>query len=286
MKAATLSGGSTKGIAHIGALKAMNDNGYFPEIIAGTSIGSIVAFAYACGRLKELEAIFDSLKATNIMSKPPMNNTGKLGLSAYWNLFTKGYMADLDNLRYNLMELISPEDHASMKVICYAMSVDLANGKRVVKRLDEISYKDAIDACIESSSIPIINKLPKWMGQIFADGGVRTHNPGYWLLQSKLHPITELVSVYTRPRQPRLPHFKGGNAFQTLSRTIDIMNLEISKNDEMSERYYAKKQKVKLYQVFSPSILKGLYDTNNERLIKLKLETEKTTKEKLRKYEN
>ena len=44
-----LSGGGIRGIAHAGALKAMEDNGIKIDIIGGTSAGSIVASLYAMG---------------------------------------------------------------------------------------------------------------------------------------------------------------------------------------------------------------------------------------------
>lgn len=44
-----LSGGGAKGIAEIGALKVLEDAGIQPDLIAGTSIGSIVGGLYALG---------------------------------------------------------------------------------------------------------------------------------------------------------------------------------------------------------------------------------------------
>lgn len=44
-----LAGGGVKGAAHIGAIKALEENGIKVEAIAGTSIGSIVASLYAMG---------------------------------------------------------------------------------------------------------------------------------------------------------------------------------------------------------------------------------------------
>ncbi|HXR81349.1 MAG TPA: patatin-like phospholipase family protein, partial [Saprospiraceae bacterium] len=44
-----LSGGGARGIVHIGALKALEENGIYPTIIAGTSAGSIVGVMYAHG---------------------------------------------------------------------------------------------------------------------------------------------------------------------------------------------------------------------------------------------
>ena len=44
-----LSGGGAKGAAHIGVLKAFEDEGINIEYISGTSSGSIIAGLYACG---------------------------------------------------------------------------------------------------------------------------------------------------------------------------------------------------------------------------------------------
>ncbi len=44
-----LSGGSVRGIAHIGVLKALSEAGIQPAIIAGTSVGSLVGAAIAAG---------------------------------------------------------------------------------------------------------------------------------------------------------------------------------------------------------------------------------------------
>src|SRR5690606_15519400 len=44
-----LSGGGTRGVVHIGVLKALEENGIYPAVISGTSAGSIVGAMYAYG---------------------------------------------------------------------------------------------------------------------------------------------------------------------------------------------------------------------------------------------
>lgn len=44
-----LSGGGAKGIAHIGVIKALEDNGIPVDYVAGTSMGAIVGSLYSCG---------------------------------------------------------------------------------------------------------------------------------------------------------------------------------------------------------------------------------------------
>lgn len=58
-----LSGGSVRGIAHIGVIKALSEYGLQPEIVAGTSVGSLIGAGIAAGlswlELKRMaEAVF------------------------------------------------------------------------------------------------------------------------------------------------------------------------------------------------------------------------------------
>ncbi len=55
--ALVLGGGGLKGFAHIGVLRALHERGLKPDLIAGTSIGSLIAAAYATGMpIAEMEA--------------------------------------------------------------------------------------------------------------------------------------------------------------------------------------------------------------------------------------
>ncbi|MFY8061819.1 MAG: patatin-like phospholipase family protein, partial [Arenimonas sp.] len=44
-----LGGGAAKGFAHIGVIKMLEANGIRPEVVAGTSAGSVVGVLYASG---------------------------------------------------------------------------------------------------------------------------------------------------------------------------------------------------------------------------------------------
>ena len=50
-----LGGGAARGWAHIGVLKTLAKAGIRPDVIAGTSIGSLVGGVFAAGRLQDLE---------------------------------------------------------------------------------------------------------------------------------------------------------------------------------------------------------------------------------------
>jgi NTE family protein len=47
--ALALGGGAARGFAHIGVIKVLEANGIYPEIVAGTSAGSLVGALYAAG---------------------------------------------------------------------------------------------------------------------------------------------------------------------------------------------------------------------------------------------
>lgn len=62
-----LGGGAAKGFAHIGVIKALEENGIKPQIITGTSAGSIVGSLYAYGYTPaELQTISYQLDELNL----------------------------------------------------------------------------------------------------------------------------------------------------------------------------------------------------------------------------
>lgn len=56
-----LSGGGARGFAHVGALKALEEAGMKPDVIAGVSAGAVAAVMYAAGvPLDEMLSLFTS----------------------------------------------------------------------------------------------------------------------------------------------------------------------------------------------------------------------------------
>ena len=55
-----LGSGGARGWAHLGVLRLLDEMGVRPDVVAGTSIGAIVAAAYACRRSEALEYIADT----------------------------------------------------------------------------------------------------------------------------------------------------------------------------------------------------------------------------------
>ncbi len=63
-----LGGGSARGWAHIGVIRALRDAGIEPDIVCGTSIGALVGAAYVDGDLDRLEAWVRSLRLQTVVS--------------------------------------------------------------------------------------------------------------------------------------------------------------------------------------------------------------------------
>ncbi|NYT24746.1 patatin-like phospholipase RssA [Alcaligenaceae bacterium] len=66
--ALALGSGSARGWAHIGVLKALERAGIRPDLICGTSIGALVAAAYAVGELDRFEQWVTQLKVRDVVS--------------------------------------------------------------------------------------------------------------------------------------------------------------------------------------------------------------------------
>lgn len=76
-----LAGGGVKGAAHIGVIKALEENGIKVEAVAGTSIGSIVASLYAMGYTTEKMLEIFKYFAKEIMKTDARHFAGNLKTS-------------------------------------------------------------------------------------------------------------------------------------------------------------------------------------------------------------
>ncbi|MCC2110832.1 MAG: patatin-like phospholipase family protein [Hyphomicrobiales bacterium] len=68
MVGVALGGGAARGWAHIGVLRALEEAGIVPDIIAGTSIGALVGGCYLAGKLDELEHFARKLSKRKVFS--------------------------------------------------------------------------------------------------------------------------------------------------------------------------------------------------------------------------
>ncbi|WP_456762289.1 patatin-like phospholipase family protein [Bradyrhizobium sp. USDA 4011] len=71
-----LGGGAARGFAHIGIIKTLLAHGIVPNVVVGTSIGSVVGGAYAAGHIDRLEQWARSLQPRSVLGYLDIRLTG------------------------------------------------------------------------------------------------------------------------------------------------------------------------------------------------------------------
>lgn len=145
-----LSGGATRGIAHVGALQALQDNGIKIDFLSGTSIGALVAALYAFGI-----SIEDIHRQALEMSWLKISSL-KISKSA---LLSNKIIGDIIE---DFLGDASIEDAAIPLAI---VTTDIARGEKVVLRSGNVSR-----AVMASSSIPGIFAPIKINERLLVDG--------------------------------------------------------------------------------------------------------------------
>lgn len=155
-----LGAGGSRGVAHIGVLRALEEEGIEVSYIAGCSMGSVVGACYSkgmsCDRM--LEAVL-KLKTSKLID-PTALPVSKLGL------FKGNKMYDL--LLSNIGEVTF--DDLQIPFCCVAS--DMLSG-----RLVTLSKGNVTDAVRASSSMPAVFRPVRLDGKLLIDGGVLCRVP-------------------------------------------------------------------------------------------------------------
>ncbi|HET8854432.1 MAG TPA: patatin-like phospholipase family protein, partial [Salinimicrobium sp.] len=184
-----LSGGGAKGLAHIGALKIIEEAGVQIDYIGGTSMGAIIGSLYAAGySAEQLDSIFHQTnfdvllqdvlprKAKSFNAKEggekyilslPFDDfkiTFPSGLSKGQNLF---------NLMSRLMlHLKDRKNFGHLPIPFFTVATDIETGEEVI--LDSGYLPLAVSA---SAAIPTLFSPVMIDGRLLTDGGVSNNYP-------------------------------------------------------------------------------------------------------------
>jgi NTE family protein len=71
-----LGGGAARGLAHIGVIEALIEEGLEPQVVAGTSIGAVAGGFYASGRLDQLHSFAEGLTLRRLLRYLDVNLAG------------------------------------------------------------------------------------------------------------------------------------------------------------------------------------------------------------------
>ena len=142
-----LGSGGAKGFAHLGALKAFEEEGIKFDIVAGTSIGAIVGAMYACGfNHREMIGIFHEY---NILDPKKM-----LAFA-----MRKKTVTDIFN------EVLGGKTFEEAELPFAAVAANINSGETVVMRHGEIA-----SAVAASGAVPPIFKPVERLGVKLVDG--------------------------------------------------------------------------------------------------------------------
>lgn len=228
-----LAGGGIRGIAHVGVLKALEDNGIEIEAIGGTSSGSIVAALYAMGyKPYYIYVLFKKYaqEIINIGNIPLINGIGnfvkckKIGISGLNDGTSLEKICNELALRKN-MKII-----ADIKMPLAIPAVDIAEAKEYIftncalrdnandNYITEIEIGKAVRA---SSSFPAVFCPCEFKTHMFMDGGALDNIP-ILPLKNMCDKKILAVNFEADPVEPN------SDVMDIIMKTLDIMGNKIA----------------------------------------------------------
>lgn len=178
-----LSGGGIKGAAHIGVIKALEENNIKIDILAGTSSGSIVAVLYAMGyTIDEIFKLFKEF-AKVLVDASPMYFI--MNARKNKNFLPEGTRSG-ENIEIAMKQVGDYKGIKNMRQLKMPIAipaVDIKTGKEFVftnnntDRENYIKEADISKAVRASCSFPGIYAPCKYKGYKFLDGGVLNNIP-------------------------------------------------------------------------------------------------------------
>lgn len=187
-----LSGGAARGMAHIGVLKALEEQGIRIDAIAGTSMGAVIGGLYASGyKIDELEKLALNIDWRQALSDAPpredvpfrrkqddrdflvkqklsFRDDGSLGLPL--GVIQGQNLALL--LESKLAHASDTRDFDKLPIPFRAVATDIASGEKVVFR------KGHLPQVIRASmSIPAVFAPVELDGRLLVDGGMTDNIP-------------------------------------------------------------------------------------------------------------
>ncbi len=156
--ALVLSGGGARGIAHLGAIKFLEKQGFHFDLVIGTSMGSIIGAGYACGlRPEEMERFLKEFGDTDGLINALDISTALSRRGLFRRDVIEGYLRKAFNHK--------TFDDTLIKLVIVAY--DITSDELVL--LDE---GDIVTAILASTAIPGYFEPVVCEGRILVDGGI------------------------------------------------------------------------------------------------------------------
>lgn len=172
--ALALGGGGARGLAHIAVLEALDDMGQKPAAIAGTSIGALIAAAYAAGMSgREIRRFVITLAhdRAEVFRRLIATRAG-----TFANLFNLGFgsatLVDAEKFCQQFLPDKVPEDFGELEIPLTIIATDLY--RRQQAAFSSGSLKPALAASI---ALPTVMRPVVVAGRVLIDGGATNPLP-------------------------------------------------------------------------------------------------------------
>lgn len=155
--ALALGGGAALGYAHLGVLEVLEEEGLVPDLVLGTSIGSIMGGLYCSGMSPA--AIAEEAEGLNLWKIVDLQ-MGGLGFLEW------------KKVRRRLEPLLRVKrlEDCPLPLVCVA--TDLRSGERVM-----LNRGPLLDAMLASAAVPGLYEPIPWAGRLLVDGGLTDEVP-------------------------------------------------------------------------------------------------------------
>lgn len=151
------SGGGMRGAAHIGAIKALEEQAIFPTHIACSSVGAIVGALYAFGyNSEDILKFFKSIQFFDI-KKFALNKPGFIDAEKFYSDFN---------------EYLKEDDFSFLKKKLFITATNILNGKVKIFKQGEL-----IKPVLASAAFPGLFAPVKIKNSYYIDGGVLNNFP-------------------------------------------------------------------------------------------------------------
>jgi NTE family protein len=251
MKALILGGGSVKGSWQAGALKALSETGFVPDIIVGISVGSLngTFITNLTGEGKSFQESCSELVSfwlKNIKSPDSIvrkKSTFKLAKDI---IFSKDpSLTSFGPLEKKLKSIVSQSNIYKSNIDIYVGCVNLSSGG--------IEYHSKyspgfLDYVIASSSIPLIMPIKHVDDAPYLDGGLIDSAGVSFALDKFYDRLDEVVLITPHSERLNASTFNDGNILQVADRIMDIISSgHINKDIKLLERSGVKHTVIRPY---------------------------------------
>jgi len=201
-----LGGGAARGFAHIGVIKALESQGIYPDIIVGTSAGSVVGSMYAAGNngfaLQKMALEMDEATISDWSLPMFAKSSGVL----------KG-----DALQAYVNRMVGQVPIEKLKKPFGAVATDLSTGKAVLFQRGNTGA-----AVRASSAVPAVFQPVTISGRQYVDGGLVAPVPVRFAREMG----ADLVIAVNISQQPEGQN--GNSTIDILLQTVTIMGQSIN----------------------------------------------------------